>query len=223
MATKKTPARPWTKNGKAKAAAPQKPGMTISSGREAMAKAAKDAAGARAKASAVASRAIRNAAPIIMPAPAGHPAAKLSPAAAGAAAAKSDDAAREALRKAGKKLPATLTGKAPAKAAAPAKAPAKPKALGVRAQIEADAAAGKLPAAPDWTKRTHYRAQYAALVEAVKARDIKALEKLELPTCIGQLTRYRDLAVIALKANTAKPKAAAAAIKRAPRRVGRRA
>ena len=64
--------------------------------------------------------------------------------------------------------------------------------------------AGKLPEAPDWSKRTHYRAQYEALIELVKAKDIRGLERLALPTSITQLGRYRDLAVIALKARAGK-------------------
>lgn len=72
--------------------------------------------------------------------------------------------------------------------------------LSRRAQIAADAEAAKLPPAPDWSKRTHYRAQYAELVALVKEGNVRALEKLELPTTITQLSHYRDLAVIALKA-----------------------
>lgn len=101
------------------------------------------------------------------------------------------------------KAQAARKGKAPAEAAAgngKAQAPAK----GKRAAIIAQANAGKLPPAPDWSRKTHYRAQHAALIELVKAGDVRGLIKLELPTTITQLSRYRDLAVIALKARAGK-------------------
>ena len=156
--------------------------------------------------------------------------ANANPAAAGIAAAKADDAERDALKAAGKPLPASLTGKgkAPRKGKAPAgkaKAPGKAQAArkgkapadkakapgkaqapakGKRAEIIAQANAGKLPPAPDWSRKTHYRAQHAALIDLVKAGDVRGLIKLELPTTITQLSRYRDLAVIALKARAGK-------------------
>jgi hypothetical protein len=95
--------------------------------------------------------------------------------------------------------PAKGASKAPG--AATAAAPAKYR--GIWADAAEAAAKGKLPPAPDWTKRTHYRAQHAALIELVKAGKIAALERLELPTSISALSRYRDLAVVALKARGA--------------------
>jgi hypothetical protein len=102
---------------------------------------------------------------------------------------------------AGKKAPAK---KAPADKAAAGNGKAQAPAKGKRAAIIAQANAGKLPPAPDWSRKTHYRAQHAALIELVKAGDVRALIKLELPTTITQLSRYRDLAVIALKARAGK-------------------
>jgi hypothetical protein len=102
---------------------------------------------------------------------------------------------------AGKKAPAK---KAPADKAAAGNGTAQAPAKGKRAAIIAQANAGKLPPAPDWSRKTHYRAQHAALIELVKAGDVRALIKLELPTTITQLSRYRDLAVIALKARAGK-------------------
>lgn len=82
------------------------------------------------------------------------------------------------------------------------------KALGARAQIEADAAAGIVPAAPDFTANTHkpYRAKLAAVVALVEAGDIAGLEGFVInPTSTSPkaIARYRDLAVIALKAAAA--------------------
>lgn len=203
MATKKakTPARPWTKGGKAKTAA--KEGMKVMSGREAVAEAA--------KVQAIAQRKARNATPVIMPAPAGHPAAKLQaplhPTDAelrrGRRQAQHEEARADA-HEAGAKA----ATKAPAKQAPAKEAPAKekaPKTLSARAQIAADAEAGKLPSPPNWEKRTHYKAQHAALVEMATKGDLKGLQGFEMPGAVTQLNRYRDLCVIALKAKGAQP------------------
>lgn len=209
MATKaKTPAKPWTKNGKAKAG---KAGMTVMSGREATAAAAAKDAAARRKAS----REARNAAPTIMPAPAGHPAAKQAPLhptdaemRRGRRQAQHEEARADA-HEAGTKAPAKQ---------APAKAPAKekaPKALSARAQVAADAEAGKLPSPPNWEKRTHYKAQHAALVELATKGDLKGLQGFEMPGAMTQLNRYRDLCIIALKAKGAQPARIAPARRRA--------
>lgn len=77
--------------------------------------------------------------------------------------------------------------------------------LGKRAQAEADARAGKLPAAPDFSAATHkpYRKRLAETVALVDAGDIAALEAMEIKTYSSSpkaIARYRDLAVLALKA-----------------------
>jgi hypothetical protein len=84
---------------------------------------------------------------------------------------------------------------------------AKPK-LGKRAQAEADAAAGKLPAPPDFSAETHarFRKRLSEIEAAVKAGDIKALRAdTTEPKSSSRvaLCRYRDLAIIALEAQRA--------------------
>lgn len=76
---------------------------------------------------------------------------------------------------------------------------------GKRAQAEADAAAGIIPAAPDFSAETHkpYRAKLAQLVELVEAGDIAKLKAFPINPYSSSpkaLDRYRNLAVIALKA-----------------------
>ena len=108
-----------------------------------------------------------------------------------------------------------ITPAAPAKPAATksspatkAVVPAKPKAVGKRAQIEADAAAGKLPTPPDFSAETHarFRKRLGEIVAFVKAGDIKALKAdTTEPKSSSRvaLCRYRDLAIIALEAQRA--------------------
>ena len=89
-----------------------------------------------------------------------------------------------------------------------AAAPAKPKAVGKRAQIEADAAAGKLPTPPDFSAETHarFRKRLGEIVAFVRAGDVKALKAdTTEPKSSSRvaLCRYRDLAVIALEAQRA--------------------
>lgn len=76
---------------------------------------------------------------------------------------------------------------------------------GKRAQAEADAAAGIIPAAPDFSAETHkpYRGKLAQLVELVEAGDIAKLRAFPINPYSSSpkaLDRYRNLAVIALKA-----------------------
>jgi hypothetical protein len=88
------------------------------------------------------------------------------------------------------------------------KAAAKPKTIGKRAQIEADAAAGKLPTPPDFSAETHarFRKRLSEIEAFVKAGDIKALKAdTTEPKSSSRvaLCRYRDLAIIALEAQRA--------------------
>lgn len=98
-----------------------------------------------------------------------------------------------------------------AEAARPAKAARakKAKSLGKRAQVEVDAAAGKLPPLPSFGGQD--KARYAKQVEELSAltakKDIKGLNALEIPTyssCRRAMAKYRDLAVLALQAQAAK-------------------
>lgn len=86
---------------------------------------------------------------------------------------------------------------------------AKKPGLGKRAQAIASAEAGKLPSPPDFSAETHtrFRPRLAELVSLVKKGDIKALEAFEIKavsTSPKAMARYRDLAVVALKAKKAK-------------------
>lgn len=104
--------------------------------------------------------------------------------------------------------PTTKPAKKPTKAPKPKKAPrTKPgkKKAGARAKAEADAAAGKLPKAPDFKADTHkpWRARLAETIALVAKKDVKALKALSIPTYSSSpkaIARYRDLAVIALEA-----------------------
>jgi hypothetical protein len=103
--------------------------------------------------------------------------------------------------------PAKKDAKAPK--AKPAPAPAKePKAapLSKRAQVQADAEAGKLPSPPDFSAETHapYRKRLDAIIALVEARDLKGLKAIKMlrpyNSSIVALHRYRDLALTALAA-----------------------
>ncbi len=77
--------------------------------------------------------------------------------------------------------------------------------LGMRAQIEADAMAGKLPAAPDFSADTHkrFRPLLAELVALAKKRDVAGLKKYKINPISSSpkaMARYRDLCVMALSA-----------------------
>jgi len=89
-----------------------------------------------------------------------------------------------------------------------AKAVRAPKPPGKRAQAEADAAAGKLPQAPDFSAETHkrFRPRLEELQALIADADIAGLEAVKINPVSSSpkaLARYRDLAVIALKARAA--------------------
>jgi hypothetical protein len=116
--------------------------------------------------------------------------------------------------------PAKAAAKAPAaakaasvpkapKAAKPAREPKAAKPLSPRAQIEADAAKGKLPKAPDFTAETHkrFRPLLAEVEALVKAKDIAGLKAVKIDPASSSrraVDRYRNLAVIALEAKATK-------------------
>jgi hypothetical protein len=102
-----------------------------------------------------------------------------------------------------KKAKGKAAKKSKAKKTAPKSAPKKN--LGQRAAILAAAESGKLPAAPDFSAETHkrFRAKLAEVVALVKAGDIAKLQRYKInpvSTSPRAIARYRDLAVIALKA-----------------------
>lgn len=85
------------------------------------------------------------------------------------------------------------------------KAEPKAKPAGKRAAIEAEAKAGKLPKAPDFSAETHkrFRPLLAEVVAAVKEGDVKALKALKINPISSSpkaVARYRDLALMALEA-----------------------
>jgi hypothetical protein len=88
-----------------------------------------------------------------------------------------------------------------------AAAPRRP--LGKRAQIEADARAGKLPEPPDFSAETHkrFRNKLASVVELAKAGDLKGLRAFEINPVSSSpkaIKRYRDLCIMALEAQAAR-------------------
>jgi len=105
-----------------------------------------------------------------------------------------------------------------AKAAEP-KAPKAPRAAGApkpaskRAEIQAAAERGELPTPPDFSAETHkrFRPTLEALLAAAQAGNLKALkaDKTEPKSSSRQaICRYRDLAIIALTAQSKVAKAA---------------
>ena len=81
--------------------------------------------------------------------------------------------------------------------------------LGQRAQVAADAKAGKMPVPPDFSAETHsrYRDKLAALVKLADKKDLKALKAFAInaiSTSPKALDRYRGLAVTALTARASK-------------------
>lgn len=103
------------------------------------------------------------------------------------------------------KSAATKAAPAVKKAVAAAVAKAAAPAAGKRAQVLADAQAGKVPTAPDFSADTHkrYRAQLERVQAMVAARDVKGLKAEEIKTSGSSgkaLDRYRQLAVVALEA-----------------------
>ena len=100
--------------------------------------------------------------------------------------------------------PVMAASKAPA-----APAPKAPKALGLRAQIEADAAAGKLPTPPNCALESNkrHRPKLALLDALIAAGDIAGLRGVEIKLSSSTpkaLDRYRNLAIAALEARLAK-------------------
>lgn len=100
---------------------------------------------------------------------------------------------------------AKAEGKAKRKAAVTKRARAEGEVLGKRAQLQADAEAGKLPKAPDFSAKTHerFRPKLDELKALVKAGDVKALKAYPINPISSSpkaLDRYRNLAVIALQA-----------------------
>lgn len=92
-------------------------------------------------------------------------------------------------------------GKRARKAKGEAKAP-----VGKRAAIEAAAREGKLPTAPDFSAETHkrFRPLLAEVVDAVKARDAKALKAIKINPISSSpkaIAKYRDLALLAIEAS----------------------
>jgi hypothetical protein len=82
--------------------------------------------------------------------------------------------------------------------------PSGPK-TGKRKAIIEQAQAGALPAAPDFSKPTHarFRAKLAKLVALAEAGDVEGLNAFEInpvSTSPKAMARYRDLAIIAIKA-----------------------
>jgi hypothetical protein len=76
---------------------------------------------------------------------------------------------------------------------------------GKRAQIEADARAGKLPEPPDFSAETHkrFRNKLAAVVELAKAGDLNGLRAFQINPVSSSpkaIARYRDLCIMALEA-----------------------
>lgn len=121
--------------------------------------------------------------------------------------------AAKAAKKIAKAKPAKKTAKAPKAARKPRAIDeaiaARPKATSAKAQRAADAAAGILPTPPDFSKPTHkpYRKRLEALVALVEAGDLAGLEAVQMipprSSSPKALHRYRDAAMIALKARAA--------------------
>jgi hypothetical protein len=128
--------------------------------------------------------------------------------------------AAKAAAEAASAVKAAQAASKPAKAAKPAK-PAEAieplKYRGVWAEVAEAAAKGKVPATPDFTKPTHagYRKRLANLVALVAAGDLPGLAAADMqpPASSSRLAlwRYRDLAMIALRAQAAAGKAKAKA------------
>lgn len=84
---------------------------------------------------------------------------------------------------------------------------------GKRAKVLAAAQAGTIPAAPDFTAETHkrFRPKLAEVVKLVEAGDIAGLEAFQINPVSSSpkaIAKFRDLAVIALKARAAAKQAA---------------
>jgi hypothetical protein len=93
---------------------------------------------------------------------------------------------------------------AKSKKAPTADKPARTKS-GKRAEIEAAAASGTLPTPPDFSANTHkaFRPKLAAVVALAEAGDLAGLEAFEIKAYSSSpkaILKYRDLAILALKA-----------------------
>lgn len=124
------------------------------------------------------------------------PADMIAGAKAPAPAEKPAKAARKAKKAAKARLPASKAERAPRPAA------------GGRAAILAAAQAGTLPPVPDFSAATHarFRGKLDQVVAMVKARDVAGLKGFTvnpISTSPKAIARYRDLAIVALEANSA--------------------
>lgn len=111
----------------------------------------------------------------------------------------------------GEEVRAAIKGKIKAAVSKPAKAE-KP-AAGKRAAALEAAQRGELPAAPDFSAETHkrFRPKLAQVVAMAEAGDLAGLEAFQINPVSSSpkaIAKYRDLAVIALKAQAEKAKAA---------------
>jgi hypothetical protein len=91
----------------------------------------------------------------------------------------------------------------------PAIAAKRERPLGKRAQIEADAGAGKLPEPPDFSAETHkrFRNKLAAVVALANAGDLNGLRAFQINPISSSpkaIARYRDLCIMALEAQGAR-------------------
>jgi hypothetical protein len=97
---------------------------------------------------------------------------------------------------------------APARVARPVSAPRRP--AGPRAERLSLAQAGVLPAPPDFTAESYrrFRGKLAAVIALVEVADVNGLRAYRHDGFMGSsmkaVLRYRDLALVALEARTAK-------------------
>lgn len=128
------------------------------------------------------------------------------------AKAKAEKALKPAKAEKPAKAPKAEKAEKPAK---PAKAPkaAAPEKHGKRAEIQASAEAGILPAKPDFSAPTHARFrkrldEIAALVEKGDVKALKAFPINPISSSPKAMDKYRNLAVIALEAQRKAAKSA---------------
>lgn len=93
----------------------------------------------------------------------------------------------------------------PSREPPPATAAKRERPLGKRAQIEADARAGKLPEPPDFSAETHkrFRNKLAAVIALANAGDLNGLRAFQINPVSSSpkaIARYRDLCIMALEA-----------------------
>ncbi len=94
----------------------------------------------------------------------------------------------------------------PSREPPPATAAKRERPLGKRAQIEANARAGRLPEPPDFSAETHkrFRNKLAAVVALARAGDLNGLRGFKVNPVSSSpkaIARYRDLCVMALEAS----------------------